>query len=56
MVIECIGLNESLFELEFFGYEKGVFIGVINVKKGFIEVVNGGMVFFDEIGDVLFNM
>ena len=56
VVIECTGLNESLFESELFGYEKGAFTGATNAKKGLIEVANGGTVFFDEIGDVPLNM
>ena len=56
VVIECTGLNESLFESELFGYEKGAFTGATNSKKGLIEVANGGTVFFDEIGDVPLNM
>lgn len=45
---------DMLFESELFGYEKGVFIGVIINKKGFVEVVEGGILFFDEVGDILF--
>lgn len=56
VVIECTGLNESLFESELFGYEKGAFTGASNSKRGLIEVANGGTVFFDEIGDVPMNM
>jgi transcriptional regulator with PAS, ATPase and Fis domain len=56
VVIECTGLNESLFESELFGYEKGAFTGATHSKKGLIEVANGGTVFFDEIGDVPMNM
>ena len=56
VVIECTGLNESLFESELFGYEKGAFTGATNSKKGLIEVANGGTVFIDEIGDVPLNM
>lgn len=56
VVIECIGLIDVLFEFELFGYEKGVFIGVVNKKKGLIEMVEGGMLFFDEVGDIFFVM
>ncbi|GGB51797.1 sigma-54 interaction domain-containing protein [Shewanella inventionis] len=56
VVIECTGLNESLFESELFGYEKGAFTGATTTKKGLIEIAHGGTVFFDEIGDIPMNM
>lgn len=44
---------EILIEFELFGYEKGVFIGVNVNCKGLVEVVDGGMLFLDEIGELL---
>lgn len=43
----------DFIEFELFGYEKGVFIGVIVCNMGCFEQVEGGMFFFDEIGDML---
>lgn len=43
---------KDLIELELFGYEKGVFIGVNIICQGCFEQVDGGILFFDEIGDM----
>lgn len=56
VIIECTGLNESLFESELFGHEKGAFTGASHAKKGLIEIAKGGTVFFDEIADVPLSM
>ena len=56
VIIECTGLNESLFESELFGHEKGAFTGATSAKKGLIEIGHGGTIFFDEIGDIPLNM
>lgn len=54
--VECTGLNESLFESELFGHEKGAFTGATTSKKGLISMANGGTLFLDEIGDVPLNL
>lgn len=56
VMFNCVVLNELLLELEFFGYEKGVFIGVDWWWEGCFVEVDGGMLFFDEIGDILLVM
>lgn len=54
VVINCVVILEFLLESEFFGYIKGVFSGVdLKGKIGKFELVNGGVVFLDEIGDML---
>lgn len=50
--INCVVIFVSFLESELFGYDKGVFIGVINIYCGCFEIVDGGMLFFDEIGDI----
>ena len=52
VVIDCTTLQETLFESEVFGYEKGAFTGAISSKKGLIELADGGTLFLDEIGDL----
>lgn len=54
--INCGVILVELLESELFGYEKGVFIGVIIVCKGCFELVEGGIFFLDEIGDMLMSM
>ena len=50
--INCNAINDALLEADLFGYEKGAFTGADNRKIGKFEVVNGGTIFLDEIGDI----
>lgn len=50
--INCNTINDSLLESDLFGYEKGAFTGADNKRKGKFEVVDGGTIFLDEIGDI----
>jgi len=50
--INCNSINDSILESDLFGYEKGAFTGAASRKKGKFEVVNGGTIFLDEIGDI----
>lgn len=43
---------ESLFESEFFGYERGAFTGAAHQKIGFFEMADEGTLFIDEVGDI----
>src|SRR5262245_9804080 len=52
VAINCVGLSRELLESELFGHEKGSFTGADQLKKGKMELANGGTVFLDEIGDV----
>ena len=52
VAINCVGLSKELLESELFGHEKGAFTGADQLKKGKMELVNGGTVFLDEIGDM----
>jgi DNA-binding NtrC family response regulator len=52
VVFDCGGLAETILESEIFGHVKGAFTGAYFNKKGYLEVANGGTLFFDEIGEL----
>lgn len=54
--VNCSAIPETMFESEFFGYEKGAFTGAEKSKKGFFELANKGTLFLDEIGDMSYNV
>jgi transcriptional regulator with GAF, ATPase, and Fis domain len=52
MAINCSAIPETLLESDLFGHERGAFTGAVSLKKGRLEVADGGVVFLDEIGEL----
>ncbi|SDO64093.1 sigma-54-dependent transcriptional regulator [Desulforhopalus singaporensis] len=52
VAFNCGVFSGELIASELFGHEKGAFTGASQVKKGLLELAEGGTVFFDEVGEL----
>lgn len=56
VAMNCSALPAEILENEFFGHEKGAFTGALTEKPGCFELADGGTLFFDEIGEMPFEL
>ena len=54
--VDCASLPASLIEGELFGREKGAYTGAVSKNLGRFEIADGSTLFFDEIGELPFEL
>ncbi len=52
IAVNCAALPKDIFENELFGHEQGAFTGASGRKEGYLDIGNGGTIFFDELGEM----
>ncbi len=55
IAVNCGAIPEGTIDSELFGHEKGSFTGAHEARKGYFEVVDGGTIFLDEVGELPLN-
>jgi two-component system nitrogen regulation response regulator NtrX len=56
IVVNCSAIPEELMESEIFGLEKGAFPGAASLRKGKLDLADGGTIFFEEIIEMPLNI
>jgi transcriptional regulator with PAS, ATPase and Fis domain len=54
--VNCGAIPDSLFESEFFGYERGAFTNAITEHRGYFEQADRGTILLDEISETPVHM
>jgi transcriptional regulator with PAS, ATPase and Fis domain len=52
IAVNCGAIPDGTIDSELFGHEKGSFTGASESRKGYFEVVDGGTIFLDEVGEL----
>ncbi len=52
VAMDCTVLPSNMLEHELWGYEKDAFAGALNLRRGLLELAEGGTLFFDEITEL----
>ncbi|MBD3337187.1 MAG: response regulator [Candidatus Eisenbacteria bacterium] len=52
MELNCSAFQETLLENELFGHERGAFTGATHLKRGLVELSDGGSLLLDEVGEM----
>jgi PAS domain S-box-containing protein len=50
--INCAAVSSELAESELFGHERGAFTGAVGLKRGMLELAEGGTILLNEIGEL----
>lgn len=56
VAVNCSAVVSTLLESELFGHAKGAFTGADTDKPGKMEIAGDGTIFFDEIGDMSYDL
>jgi two-component system response regulator AtoC len=54
--INCSNFQETLLESELFGHERGSFTGASHLKRGLVELSDGGTLMLDEVAEMPLNI
>ncbi|MGZ8471425.1 MAG: sigma-54-dependent transcriptional regulator [Gemmatirosa sp.] len=50
--VNCAGLSAATLAAELFGHERGAVAGAPGIRRGLVELADGGTLFLDQVGDL----